>query len=182
MTEKSKKKVIQGKKSRSAGLRFEAKVRADLESKGWVCDKWSNNVELQKENSVDVSGISAKDGKFIYGKLVKVKNKWSGPGRPMMLGAGFPDFIAFVHDSKMKTISMIPTFNSKCYYFNDNIGPINPRFAIIGVESKMNGILTKIEKEKCEWYLKNNIFSRILIAQKGVKRGQIEYVEFNPKI
>ena len=36
----------QGKKNRQAGARFELKVRKDLESKGWIVDKWSNNVEF----------------------------------------------------------------------------------------------------------------------------------------
>ena len=36
-----------GKKSRDAGMRFERKVRADLESKGWIVDKWTNNVDLE---------------------------------------------------------------------------------------------------------------------------------------
>jgi len=31
-------------------------------------------------------------------------------------------------------------------------------------------ILDKTERAKCDWLLKNNIFSRILIAQKGTKR------------
>ena len=41
-TEKSK----QGKKNRQAGARFELKTRKDLESQGWIVDKWSNNVDI----------------------------------------------------------------------------------------------------------------------------------------
>ncbi len=41
------KKQIQGKKSKDAGRRFELKVRKDLEDKGWIVDKWSNNVEFK---------------------------------------------------------------------------------------------------------------------------------------
>ena len=51
----------------------------------------------------------------------------------------------------------------------------------IGVECKINGKLDKEEKEKCKWLLKNNIFSKILIASKGEKRGSIEYKEFEWK-
>ena len=54
-------------------------------------------------------------------------------------------------------------------------------YNIIGVEVKMNGILSKIEKEKCRWYLKNKIFSQIWIAKKGIKRGSIEYINFAEK-
>ena len=39
-----------GKKSRAAGLAFERRVRKDLEQKGWVCDKWSNQVMFEEEN------------------------------------------------------------------------------------------------------------------------------------
>jgi len=89
------------------------------------------------------------------GKLVKVKNKFRGKGIPMMLGAGFPDFIAF----KLK------------YHLGNN-------YFVIGVESKMNGKLDKIEKEKCKWLLDNGVFSKILVAQKGEKRGSIVYRDF----
>lgn len=128
---------IRGKKSRAAGARFELKVRGDLESQGWIVDKWSNNVNPEGE------------------KLVKVKNKFLGPGKPMMLGAGFPDFLCF----KRKTKS----------------------YDVIGVEVKGNGWLDKTEKEKCEFLLKEKIFSKVLIACKGKKRGEIEYIDFEEK-
>ena len=40
-------KVAMGKKSKAKGMRFESKVRKDLESKGWIVDKWTNNVEFE---------------------------------------------------------------------------------------------------------------------------------------
>jgi len=130
---------IRGKKARASGQRFELKVRKDLEDKGWIVAKWTNNVRLDEE----------------YCGLVKVRNKFLGPGKPMMLGAGFPDFIAYVI---IKKTDFVPE--------------------VIGVESKSNGILDKEEKEKCKWLLDNNIFSKILIARKGEKRGSVEYKEF----
>ena len=39
----------------------------------------------------------------------------------------------------------------------------------------------KEEKEKCKWYLENNIFSKILVAKKGEKRGEIEHIDFKEK-
>ena len=90
------------------------------------------------------------------GKLIPAKHKFRGPGIPMSIGTGFPDFIIFRE--------LI-------------LGP-NRFYLVSGVESKMNGILDKIEKEKCSWLLKNNIFSKILIAKKGKKRGEIVYNEF----
>lgn len=128
-----------GRRSRAAGARFELKVRNALGSKGWIVDKWSNNVDLEE------------------GKLVKVKNKFLGPGKPMMLGAGFPDFIAFKIKGK--------------------------NYEVIGVEVKTRGYLNKVEKEKCKWYLKNKIFSKISIA-KPIRNGRkinIEYIDFRKK-
>lgn len=132
-----KKNSIRGKKSRAAGARFELKVRGDLESDGWVIDKWGNNVDLEED------------------KLVKVKNRFLGTGKPIMLGAGFPDFIAFKRKGK--------------------------NYEIIGVEVRSDGWLNKDEKEKCKFLLNKKIFSKILIAKKGKKRGEIEYIDFKEK-
>lgn len=87
-------------------------------------------------------------------KLIQVKNKFRGKGIPMMLGAGMPDFI---------TMQRL-----KCSY------------KVIAVESKMRGKLDKTEKEKCSWLLKNNIFSKILIASKKKvgRKVVVQYKEF----
>lgn len=137
---KNPKKVITGKKSRSQGKAFELKVRADLEEKGWIVDRWSNNIDLEKD------------------KLVSAKSKWM-PNRPMMLGAGFPDFIAFRSQVALDL------------------------YEIIGVECKMTGKLDHEEKEKCKWYLANGIFSGILIASKTKVKNKIvvEYNEWKPQ-
>lgn len=136
-----KKYSKQGKKNRAAGVRFEAKVRADLKSQGWIVDKWTNNVDLED------------------GKLVRVRNKFLGPGKPIMLGAGFPDFICFKIKGKGKN------------------------YEIIGVEVKRNGWINEGEREKCKWLLENKIFSKMLIA-KEKKEGRnvsVEYINFEKK-
>ena len=145
-------KKIQGKKNRQAGARFELKVRSDLESKGWIVDRWTNNVEIKtfiEQESTGETFIDKKDGKIIKeGKLIKAKS-FMGRSRTN----GFPDFIAF------KSLHM--------------------GFIVQGVECKSNGYLDKEEKEKCVWLLENNIFSKILIAMKDKnKRGGIIYKEF----
>lgn len=141
--------VKRGKKSRASGAAFELRVRKDLEDKGWTVDKWGNNVEDNK--------------------LVKAKTKWAGPNRPMMMGAGFPDYIAF-RELKNETT---PFVEGESY---DKI-----MYEIIGVESKINGKLDREEKEKAHWYLKNKIFSKILIASKEKVKNKIviNYTEFN---
>jgi len=134
---KTSDKSKRGRLSRAAGARFELKVRKDLEDQKWIVSKWMNNITDNK--------------------LVSSKQKYRGPGIPMAIGTGFPDFVAFRNKGK----------NSE----------------VMGVEAKRNGWLDKIEREKCEWYLRNKIFSKILIA-KAVREGKrinIEYIDFAKK-
>ena len=154
-------KKTQGKKSRAAGQRFELKVRKDLESKGWIVDKWTNNIKFTEEDI----GLNEDLGngerfvsdiqKAIWGKLIPAKHKFRGPGIPMAIGTGFPDFITFR--------TSVDVRRDKYYY------------DVVGVECKSNGYLDKEEKEKCKWLLDNHIFSKIIIAKKGKKRGEIIY-------
>ncbi len=161
---------LQGKKNRKSGADFERRVRADLNSKGWIVDKWGNNVEFggsilvpSKDKLIGVD--FAKD----HGRLIQAKNKWAGPNRPMMMGAGFPDFIAF----KLVPDVLINTPTTPTY-------KVNHLYEVIGVECKVNGYLKPEEKEKCQWLLDNHIFSKILIASK-TKEGRkiiVKYKEF----
>lgn len=169
---KSKKKsnIKKGANSRAKGARFELQVRKDLESEGRVIDKWNNNVELTPKG---VPPSTEKKDLSDGGKLIIAKRKYNPFSKVMTIGTGFPDFISIKHvDGEM--------------------------YSVIGVEVKMNGILSKIEKQKCAWYLKNKIFSQIWIARKGAtpqaypdkssekistrgKRGRIEYDDFSEK-
>jgi len=150
---KSKKKseVKKGKNSRAAGSRFELKVRRDLESKGRINDKWNNNVDITEN------------------KLIIAKKKFNPFSKAMTLGTGFPDFISIKH------VNGPAPDDPKCGVQALDL------YSVIGVESKMNGLLSKIEKEKCVWYLRNKIFSEIWIAKKGEKRGEIKYDDFLEK-
>jgi len=154
-TSKKKTNIKKGKNAKAKGGRFELKVRKDLEGKGRIIDKWTNNVDLEEN------------------KLTIAKKKFNPFSKAMMLGAGFPDFISIKHIQ-------------------------GESYSVIGVEVKMNGTLSKIEKQKCSWYLKNKIFSQIWVAKKseapkGVprdiskkmstkgKRGEIIYDNFAEK-
>jgi hypothetical protein len=130
---KKKSKVKIGKKSKTAGGQFELRVRKDLEKKGWIIDKWSNNIDLETK------------------KIISAKRKFNPFAKIMTIGTGFPDFIAF---QKM----------NKSYY------------KVIGVEVKMNGMLSKIEKEKCKLYLENNTFTELLIAEKVKEKNRVKIV------
>ncbi|MFH0711746.1 MAG: hypothetical protein V1889_01175 [archaeon] len=133
---KRKSKIRRGSKSRADGGLFEARVRKDLELKGWVVDKWSNNVDLES------------------GGIIPCKRKFNPFNKVMTIGTGFPDFVCFERRGDL--------------------------FKVIGVEVKMNGNLSRVEKEKCAWYLENGVFSEILVASKK-KVGRnvgVEYMDF----
>lgn len=129
----------QGKQNRAAGTRFELKVRNDLTSKGWVIDKWMNNIDFEKQ------------------KIIPAKRKYNPFLKALSIGTGFPDFIGIKRKGKL--------------------------YEVIGIEVKRNGWLDRDEKERCEWYLRNKTFSKILIA-KAKKEGRnitIEYIDFKKK-
>jgi hypothetical protein len=127
-------KIREGKASKAAGGQFELRVRKDLEEKGWIVDKWSNNI--------------------FEGKVVVAKKKFNPFSKVMAIGTGFPDFVCFQLMEK-------------------------EMYKVIGVEVKMNGKLSREEKEKCRIYLELGIFSEILVASK-VKEGvrvKVKYVD-----
>jgi hypothetical protein len=73
--------------------------------------------------------------------------------RFMMRTTGFPDFVAYRFDK------------------------IN--YQIIFVECKSNGYLSKEEKEKAEWYLKNKICTEFYISQKDPDTGKVKLVKLS---
>jgi len=87
---KKKTKVRRGSKSRSGGRQFELRVRKDLEDKGWIVDKWSNNLDLSEN------------------KIIPAKRKFNPFSKIMTIGTGFPDFIAFqlIDDKRYKLIGV----------------------------------------------------------------------------
>ena len=132
---KKKVKIKMGSKSRAGGGVFELRTRKDLEEKGWIVDKWSNNVDLD------------------LGKVVTCKRvfKRFGVGKGVMtIGTGFPDFVCFERRGDL--------------------------FKVIGVEVKMNGNLSREEKLKCSWLLREGIFSEILIASKVKEKNRVRVV------
>ena len=170
--------VKRGKKSRASGADFERRVRKDLEDKGWIVAKWTNNVEFEQHyDEIGSCGIcwDSREVKRVptikEGKLIPSKHKFRGMGIPMAIGTGFPDFIAyfiaFKHTARHGEI----------------IGSerkIEELYEVIGVEVKSNGYLKPEEKEKCKWLIENKIFSKILIASKHKikNRIHIEYEEW----
>ena len=91
-------------------------------------------------------------------KLIIAKRKYNPYSRVMAIGTGFPDFISFKEINK-------------------------GTYSIIGVEVKINGLLSKEEKQKCKWYLEKGVFSAIWIAKAEKKGRKIEvvYIDFIEK-
>jgi len=181
----------QGKANRTAGQRFELKVRHDLESKGWIVDKWSNNVETEEAVKVysnekdfvwwakEFYPNSKTD--FWCKKLIPAKRKFNPFNKVMTIGTGFPDFISFRKRPEFYCEGYEKCKRCGQTWFVGKKVPIckeSSFYNITGIEAKSNGILSKEEKEKCKWLLDNNIFSKILIAKKGIKRGEIIYEDF----
>jgi len=94
-----------------------------------------------------------REGKL--GKVVPAKRKYNPFKKVMVIGTGFPDFICIKNTKGV--------------------------FEVIGVEVKGNGYLDQVEKGMCHWLIENKVFSGILIAKKGNKRGEIEYINFLEK-
>ena len=173
-TFKKKSKIERGKKSRAAGARFELIVRKNLEEMGWIVDKWTNTVDYEKL------------------KLIPSKRKYNPFKKVMVIGTGFPDFVAFKKNpenncQKFETIEDVnfSTLDEDCLplgdFLKDEVSKIT--YDVIGVEVKSNGYLNQIEKGMCMWLLKNKIFSRILIAKKTKEGRKIiaKYIDFEEK-
>lgn len=150
-----KTKAKQGKANRAAGKRFELKVRADLESEGWIVFRNSNDVEFNnlQSTSKEIEIWKAKDDNSLLGRFKQAKSKWNPFTRCVMtMQSGFPDFLCV----------------------NPNV-PMKPNnFNCMFVECKTNGYLDKTEKIKVRW-IQEHIGIKCFIASKGEKRGEIKY-------
>jgi len=143
----------QGRRNRQRGANWEKKVRAYLESQGWFVSKFQNNIECIK--------YTQKRGKDPddWGECKMCSAK---AGFFRLQSTGFPDFICWG----------IVAAGDICQAYN-----------VWGVECKSKGLLDKIERAKCRWFLEKGIFTKILIAKKK-KEGRkviIELINFNDK-
>lgn len=138
-SQSKKELAAQGKRNRAAGARFELKVRETLKKAGWLVDKWTNNVDLEKQ------------------EIVMAKRKYNPFKKALVIGTGFPDFIAFKKTKK--------------------------GYDVIGIEVKRNGYLSYEEKLKCKFYLERELFSKIFVARakKEGKRIEVDLIEFREK-
>jgi len=172
------------KKNRRKGKDFELIVRKDLEARGWIVDRWTNQVELTasiKVNEEFIDHVTTHAG-----KIVPAKPKFNPFTKSLMMNrAGFPDFIAFRY-----VIKKIPV-PARTLEMNGNEALINPAInmfqirvpEIIGVEcksgDKYHNKLSKEESAKVDWYVSNGTFSKFFIAIRGENpRGkEVQYIE-----
>lgn len=77
-----KEKQALGRKSRKSGKDFEGYVRRDLEEKGWIVDRWSNDIDFENDK------LKPSKPKYFFDKNTKKI-------RMMGLCDGFPDFVCF---------------------------------------------------------------------------------------
>lgn len=91
-------------------------------------------------------------------EVCQAKRKFNPFSKVMTIGTGFPDFIA------MKRLD-------------------EKYFDVIGVEAKMNGTLSKEEKEKCKNLLDKKIFNEIWIAEKDLngRKVIVKYQNFKER-
>jgi len=141
-----------GKQNVARGRRFEQKVREDFEKKGWIVSRWCNNVEFDK---------------MMSGKLIPAKQ-----GKFRKTSTGFPDFVG----ARLLYWNQGP-LKGELIKIVDDIGQVYPIYRICGVECKSNGRISKEEKQKLRWLLKNNVFAQIYVAKKSASRGKIEYLK-----
>lgn len=151
-------KKKQGKKNRKKGKTFEMEVRRDLESKGWIVTKWSNNLKQISDDPEDGKGYEMIPAKPQYNPFFK---------RIIGEGSGFPDFIAFTPF----------TVN---FYTGQGVITKVVKYSMMAVECKTDGYLKKEERDKCDWYLKMGIFSQINIAKKD-SEGGIKYEDYTER-
>jgi len=134
-------------------LKKKSKIKSGKKSKakGGQFELRVRNNLVEKGWTVDKWSNNIDLGK---GEMHPAKRKYNPFSKAMTIGTGFPDFVAFQLMDE-------------------------GRYNVIGVEVKTNGNLSRIEKEKCAWYLKNKTFSEIWVAKKVKEKNRVrvEYVD-----
>lgn len=123
----------------------------------------------------------------------QAKSKWNPFTKaPMTLQSGFPDFICVKTSKVIKPLifkfpetyvsqeevdkfikKLEEIYKEQVVVYGGEVEHIEvPQIKFI--ECKVNGQLSKIEKEKVEW-IEQNLHIPVFVATKGEKRGVIEY-------
>ena len=142
----------------AAGVPKLLKKKSEI-AKGKKSKKSGGDFELKvRKNLEELGWIVAKWPNNVdleIKKIIQTKRIFNPFKKVMTIGTGFPDFIAF------------QLVGEKTYN-------------VIGVESKLNGTLSKEEKEKCAFLLNTKVFNNIWISSKN-EDGKIQYIDFKEK-
>ncbi|VVB80705.1 Uncharacterised protein [uncultured archaeon] len=142
----------------SVGIPKLLKKKTEIE-KGKKAKKSGTDFELKVRKDLEEKGwtVSKWQNNVDMGskKVVPAKRVFNPFRKVMTIGTGFPDFIAF------------QLIGEKTYN-------------VIGVESKLNGLLSREEKEKCAFLLDSKVFNEIWISTKNDK-GKVEYLNFKER-
>lgn len=140
------------------GVPVKLTKKTDIE-KGKKARKSGGDFELRvRKNLEDQGWIVSKWQNNVdleLKKVVPAKRVFNPFRKVMTIGTGFPDFVAF------------QLIGDKTYN-------------VIGVESKLNGLLSREEKEKCAFLLDSKVFNEIWISTKNDK-GKVEYLNFKER-
>lgn len=183
---KDPEKVNQGKRNRRMGADTEKRTRLDLESKGWIVCKWANNIKFTNPKETYINCLLNNDETLTALESNTGKCVPASPGRFRMMSTGFPDFIAYrtVIQDELFTgtgSEFLQQYKDRIEFNSiTNEVKILPKTEIMFIECKTNGQLSKIEKEKAQWYLDNNYCSKFYIAsrEKIKNRVHIIYTDF----
>jgi hypothetical protein len=102
------------------------------------------------------NNVDLEKKEIITAKKGMVFNPFFKRMMPTLSSTGFPDFIAFQLVGEN-------TYN------------------VIGIESKINGTLSREEKEKCAFLLNKKVFNHIWISSKNEEKKVIDYLDFKDK-
>jgi len=130
------------------------KPKHDYKSQGRKNRQAGKRFEKKVEEDLESKGWIvmrfAKQVDLVQSKLINPKPHYNPFTKSIgYAGTGFPDFICFKQNDL------------------DN-------FIIQFIECKVNGSLSPIERDKCEW-IQKNLHIPISVASKGEKRGVINY-------
>lgn len=142
----------------SAGVPKLLKKKSEI-AKGKKSKKSGGDFELKVRKDLEERGwIVAKWPNNVdldKKEIIPAKRIFNPFRKVMTIGTGFPDFVAF------------QLVGEKMYN-------------VIGVESKLNGLLSKEEKEKCAFLLNKKVFNNIWMGSKS-EDGKVEYIDFKEK-
>lgn len=172
------------------------RIKKDLESKGFIVSKWDNDLEFRlcdycKKNIAPLKQFSP-DGKpnWYCSKKCEQKDlddnlkkgiawrclpaKMDEEYGKLIGGKGFINFICFKKGGIKKIV-----FDEKEGFIEKSVKPEESELTdVIGAGIIYKKTLSKMEENKCRWYLDNGIFKEIwLIRNNNTNKNSSKYLK-----